>query len=146
MRQNLIDGIPDTILALAAPVIMFWTLSLFFHCLDISGWRWLDKYRIHESEEVKSRNLASRSQVFWTVFSQHVVQTLLGLVWLDAPQDISIAGCRREMEAVGEMLQRLMRWLLVPGAWEAVWELRGPAITHWLYWWGFPAAQLLLAM
>ncbi|KIJ61980.1 hypothetical protein HYDPIDRAFT_169366 [Hydnomerulius pinastri MD-312] len=146
MRQNLIGDIPDTILTLAAPVIMFWTLSLCFHCLDISSWRWLDRYRIHESEEVKSRNLASRSEVFWTVFSQHVVQSLLGYIWLDEPQEISIVACQRGMEVVGEVLRRVMTCPAVPEAWQKVWELRGAEMTHWLYWWGVPAFQLLLSM
>src|SRR6266542_1360466 len=74
-KPQLIDGIPDHFLTIAAPVIGYWYLSLFFHFLDISEWKFLDKYRIHESAEVKSKNLVTKSQVVWAVVFQQVIQT-----------------------------------------------------------------------
>ncbi|KAH7890680.1 fatty acid hydroxylase superfamily-domain-containing protein [Phlebopus sp. FC_14] len=146
MRQNLFDCVSDTILALAAPVVAYWTMSLFFHCLDMSGWKWLDKYRIHESAEVKSRNLASRSDVVWAVVLQHTIQTVLGYYWLSESLPISAAKCQREMEAVGKTLVRLVRWTVGREVGDYFLQLRGAEITHWLYWWGIPAAQVLFSL
>lgn len=146
MRQNLFDSVPDNILALAAPVFAYWLMSIFFHCLDISGWTWLDKYRIHESDEVKSRNRATRSQVFWAVILQHTLQTMLGYYWLSEPPVISPSKCMSEMEAVGRTLVRLVRWTVGSDTGNYFLELRGADLTYWLYWWGIPAAQLFFSL
>ncbi|KAN0088584.1 Fatty acid hydroxylase superfamily domain containing protein [Tylopilus felleus] len=146
MRQNLIDGIPDNMLAVAAPVVAYWSLSLFFHYLDISGWKWLEKYRIHESDEVTSRNRATRSEVFWAVIIQHTMQSLLAFYWVAEPPMISTSKCMAEMEAVGKTLVRLVRWTVGPDAGNSFLELRGVDVTHWLYWWGIPAAQLVFSL
>ncbi|KAF8324514.1 sphingosine hydroxylase [Amanita rubescens] len=87
-RKNLIDGIPDSITAVSSPLIAYWTLSMFFHFLDMSGWKWLEKYRIHESEEVTSKNLVSRSQVLLAVIVQQAIQTALGLLWIQEEERI----------------------------------------------------------
>lgn len=146
MRQDLLDGVPDNIMALVAPVVAYWSMSLFFHCLDMSGWTWLDKYRIHESDEVKSRNRATRSQVCWAVVLQHTLQTALGYYWLSDPPKMSLSKCVMEMEAVGGTLARLVRWAVGPDAGNYFLELRGADITYWLYWWGIPAAQVLFSL
>ena len=146
MRQNLFDTIPDNVLALAAPIVAYWTLSLFFYLLDASGWTWLDPYRIHESNEVKSRNRATPFQVFCAVTLQHTFQTFLGYYWLsDAPQ-ISPSRSTMEMEAVGRTLLCLIRWTVGPDVADPLWALRGVDVTHWLYWWIIPAAQLFFSM
>ncbi|KAI0636126.1 hypothetical protein C8Q77DRAFT_620869 [Trametes polyzona] len=59
-RSAIVDRLPDHYLALAVPVVAYWALGLVFHLLDISGWKWLDRYRIHDSAEVMTP-LASRS-------------------------------------------------------------------------------------
>jgi sphinganine C4-monooxygenase len=146
MRENLIDSVPDNTLAIAAPVIAYWSVSLFFHYLDRSGWRWLDKYRIHESEEISSRNRATCSEVVRAVILQHIIQTALGYYWLSEPSHISASKCMMEMEAVGKTLVRLVRWTIGPEAGEYFLELQGAEMTHWLYWWGIPAAQLLFSL
>ena len=146
VRQNLFDGILDTYLALAAPLLAYWLMSLGFYCLDVSQWRWLDKYRIHESEEVKSRNLATPREVAWAVVLQHVMQTLLGYAWLNESPEISVARCQSEMEDLGRMLVLVVRWVMGEESGLKFLELRGPEITHWLYWWGIPAMQILFAL
>lgn len=146
LRQNIFDGIPDTHIALAAPVLAYWLLSFVFYCLDISGWKWLDKYRIHESEEVKSRNLATRWEVARAVLLQHATQTVLGLAWLIESPEISVARCQSEMEALGRTLVWVVRHLLGEETGMKFLEQRGPGMTHWLYWWGIPAAQMLFAL
>ncbi|KAH7927874.1 hypothetical protein BV22DRAFT_1006187 [Leucogyrophana mollusca] len=142
LRQNILPGLSDTILALAAPVVAYWSMSLFFHFLDCSGWKWLDKYRIHESVEVKSRNLASHSDVIWAVVIQHIIQTILGYLWLTEPPEISHVRCQREMEAVGGSLVMMARRLMGDDSATRFLEARGAAMTHWLYWWGIPAFQI----
>jgi len=146
MRQNIFDSVPDNILALAAPVVAYWTMSFFFHLLDTSNWAWLDKYRIHESEEVQSRNRATPLQVFWAVVLQHTLQTVLGYLWLSTPPDISPSNCMMEMETVGKTLVHLVRWTVGTHAGGYVLERQGADITHWLYWWGIPAAQILFSL
>lgn len=146
MRQNIFDSVPDTTLTLAAPLVAYWTLSLLFHCLDISGWKWLDKYRIHESEEIKSRNIATRSEVIRAVILQHIVQTMLGYFWLSEVPRISAAICRREMEGVAKALVYMTKLVLGSHAGEAFLQRRGAEVTHWLYWWGIPAVQLLFGL
>lgn len=59
MRQNLFDGVPDDVLALATPGVAYWSTSLFFYYIDASRWTWLCKYQIHESDETKSRKCAT---------------------------------------------------------------------------------------
>lgn len=146
VRQDLFDSIPDTALTLAAPLIAYWGLSLLFHCLDISGWKWLDKYRIHESDEVKSRNRATRSEVFWAVILQHIVQTVLGYFWLSEVPRISAAACRSEMITVAKALVYAAKLVLGAQSGEAFLQRRGAEVTHWLYWWGIPAVQLVFAL
>jgi sphinganine C4-monooxygenase len=146
LRQNIFDGIPDTHIALAAPVLAYWLLSFVFYCLDISGWQWLDKYRIHESEEVKSKNLATPWEVARAVLIQHATQTVLGLAWLIESPEISVARCQSEMEGLGRTLVWIVRHLLGEETGMKFLELRGPGMTHWLYWWGIPAAQMLFAL
>ncbi|KAG2068904.1 hypothetical protein BDR04DRAFT_1157270 [Suillus decipiens] len=145
LRQNLFDGIPDTYVALVAPVLAYWILSFIFYCLDISGWKWLDKYRIHESEEVKSRNLATPWQVARAILLQHATQTVVGFTGVIEPPEISIARCQSEMEALGSTLVWVVRLVLGEQTGMTFLELRGPGMTHWLYWWGIPAAQMLFA-
>ncbi|KAF8449138.1 fatty acid hydroxylase superfamily-domain-containing protein [Boletus edulis BED1] len=146
MRQNTFDGVPDNILALAAPVVAYWSMSLIFYCLDMSGWTWLDKYRIHESDEVTSRNLATRLHVFRAVIIQHILQTILGYYWVSDPPIVSPSKCMTEMEVVGRTLVRLVRWMVGPAAGNYFLELRGADVTYWSYWWGIPAAQLLFSL
>ncbi|KAG1876656.1 hypothetical protein DFJ58DRAFT_755578, partial [Suillus subalutaceus] len=133
LRQSIFNGIPDTYVALAAPVLTFLLMSLTFHCLDISNWRWLDKYRIHESEEVKSKNLVTP----WEVARAAIFQ--------NSPE-VSVARCQSEMDGLGRTLVLVVRRLFGKEMGIKILELRGPEMTHWLYWWGIPAAQILFAM
>jgi sphinganine C4-monooxygenase len=111
-RPSLIEAFPDHLLTLAVPIIAYWSLSLFFHLLDISEWKWLDKYRIHESEEIKKRNLVGRGQVAMAVAFQQVLQTLMGLVWLEDDNigTGSVASAARLARAV-KGLQKWERFL-----------------------------------
>lgn len=153
-RPRLVDDIPDHWLTLASPIIAYWSLSLFFHFLDTSGWKWIDKYRIHDSEEVKKRNLVSRSGVVIAVIFQQIIQTLMGYVWLDE----EVTG-----NAAAEIVKGLQQWeRLVKPVVEAFLGFVGgyaglglrPAskdvlvaeVTYFVYWWGVPSFQFFCAM
>jgi len=138
---HLIDGVPDYKLALAAPVIAYWCLSLCFHGLDISGWKWLEKYRIHDSEEVQARNLVTRSEVVRTVILQQVIQTALGLISL-SDESTHVLNHAQQLRRVASFLdllvfntfrKRITPCILVHAA-------------NFLYWWGMPLLQFLGAM
>ena len=140
-KPYLINGVPDHIPTLAAPVIAYWCLSLYFHALDISGWKWLEKYRIHDSEEIQARNLATRSEVVWAVFLQQVTQTVLGLISL-SDKATHVVNHAQQLRRVASFLdslafttfgERVSPYILVHGA-------------SFLYWWGVPIFQFLGAM
>ncbi|KAF8916872.1 fatty acid hydroxylase superfamily-domain-containing protein, partial [Mucidula mucida] len=128
-RPRLIDGVPDHYVTLAAPVIAYWALCMFFHYLDTSDFKWLEKYRIHESTEVTSRNRATRTQVIWAVIFQHAIQTALGL-----------AALAEEEEFVSNhepSVQRIASFVPGPFAQE---------VAYYAYWWAIPFVQLICAM
>ncbi|KAK7056174.1 Sphingolipid C4-hydroxylase sur2 [Paramarasmius palmivorus] len=133
-RTSLIDEVPDSKLALASPVIAYWILSLFYHFLDISTWKWLERYRIHESAEVTRRNRVTKWQVVKAVVFQQFVQTLLGWFWLDE---------RHPVTNHVPNLQNLVKVI-------EVWVGGDPRVLHnsayFLYWWGIPLLQLFVAM
>lgn len=161
-RPRLIENIPDHLVTLAVPIVAYWVSSLFFHLLDVSGWKWLEKYRIHESAEVKKRNLVSRGEVIVAVIFQQVIQTLMGLVWLEE----EVVG--RGGSAMTEVVKGLQRWeRLVEPAVEALIGLVGgfakggfaesrigaagkeeivAKAAYFMYWWGVPAFQFVSAM
>jgi sphinganine C4-monooxygenase len=145
-RPALIPGIPDYFLAVGAPIFGYWGLSLFFHALDVSGWKWLVKYRIHESADVKGRNLATRSQVVWAVLLQQAIQTLLGLAWVTEGVHKGPGSWRGEMDDIGIVLVRVVTSVLGRELGGQVLQAKGPDLGYFLYWWGIPAAQFCLAM
>jgi sphinganine C4-monooxygenase len=112
---------------------------LFFHYLDSSEWKWLDKYRIHESAEIQSKNLVSRSQVIWAVIFQQVVQTVLGIFWLSDHHD---GDHVQHMHGMASFLAPIFVQIL--GREWAGKLLR--SVSYSLYWWVIPTVQLLSAM
>ncbi|RCK55167.1 Sphingolipid C4-hydroxylase SUR2 [Candida viswanathii] len=76
-QADLIEGIPDGILALIAPIVAYWGYSMFFHIIDV--YELAEKYRIHPSEEEQSRNKVTLHEVIRDVLFQHVIQTVVGL-------------------------------------------------------------------
>lgn len=121
---SLVPGIPDQFLAVLAPLPAYWVVSTFFYIIDT-----LDlfaKYRIHDSAEVKSRNRASKSDVFFAVILQQAIQTALGYWWMSNPGEP--VNPQQGMQDIAQ------------------WSGAGPAAAWWLYWWGIPTFQMLLAM
>lgn len=145
-RMNIFPSFPDYYLSLAAPVIAYWACSCFFHVLDISDWRWLDKYRIHESSEVKSRNLVTRGQVIKAVIFQQVIQTLLGLWWMEG----AVAGAA--VDHVGHManmlpvLSSIMKGTLGQAFVKQVLDGYTAELLYTMYWWVLPVGRFFLGM
>ena len=140
-NTQLVDGVPDHLLTLAAPVIGYWVLSLLFHCLDISEWKWLDKYRIHESAEVKSKNLVTKSQVVWAVIFQQLVQTALGLAVL-SEQSSHLVEHQRQLQQIATFIGSALLTLLGHETHPCV----VARVAELSYWWGIPCLQFLGAM
>ena len=79
-QKSLLPWISDGYLALALPVIAYWGFSMLFHTIDTL--KLAEKFRIHASEEVASRNKAGRLEVLCEVLFQHVMQTVTGCAML----------------------------------------------------------------
>ena len=140
-NPDLIHGVPDYIVTLAAPVLAYWCFSLFFHALDISGWKWLEKYIIHDSEQVQAGNLVTRWEVVLTVILLQVIQAALGLISL-SDKSTHVVNHAQQLCRVAYFLdslafatfgERITPYILVHAA-------------NFLYWWGVPIFQLLGAM
>lgn len=134
-RPSLVDGISDHHLALAAPIVAYWSLSLFFHYLDTRDWKSLQKYRIHDSSEVASRNRVSRSTVILAVIFQQIVQTALGLFWMDAETTAAVDHDAKTAE--------ISRWFALVFGQQS---FAPDSLSYFVYWWGIPSLQFLFAM
>ncbi|KAH9946525.1 sphingosine hydroxylase [Amylocystis lapponica] len=143
-RPALISWLPDHFAALAAPVAAYWVLSLIFHAVDVSGC--LDKYRIHDSAEVASRNLVSRGQVIRAVIFQQIVQTVLGYWWME--ESVSGAGVDHldAMLRRAPSLLRFLQWTLGEEIAGRVLETDGQLLLYALYWWAIPVAKFFFGM
>ncbi|KAI9453388.1 sphingosine hydroxylase [Lactarius psammicola] len=145
--NSLVPGLSDSLLAVILPVLAYWFTSALFHLLDISNWAWLDRYRIHDSAEVSSRNRATRPEVFRAVVFQQALQTALGYVWLsDAPEHTDHPAA---MRAVAGALSSSFGVLFLSPSGEQAYPLfrdASPRLAYLLYWYLIPAAQLVLAM
>lgn len=69
----------DAEIALIAPVVVFWTLSLIFHLFD--EFKLFQNYKLM-TEEKAQKNIATRSEVVRTVLLHHAIQLGTGLLTL----------------------------------------------------------------
>lgn len=143
-KPTILESVSDEVLSLISPVATYWVYSLFFHVLDSVDATALNKYRIHESAEVKARNLVSRWSCFaWVVFQQ-IIQTTLGYWWLDSSDE----GTNFLTDVVSIRHGVVFSAKLLLGETTALKFLRayGPASVWFAYWWAIPTAQLFFAM
>ncbi|GAA5823011.1 hypothetical protein JCM11251_004456, partial [Rhodosporidiobolus azoricus] len=142
-RDEFIPGMSDKILTLVAPVVAYWGLSLFFTVIDNLGWDCLERYRIHEPEEVTSKNKVTVREVLIAVIFQHVVQTLAGYFWLDDEEEaFDHAG---DLNRWG---RRIARLAVATGGVKAGGQFMaryGVTATRWLYWYAIPTLRLTWA-
>ncbi|KAH3661187.1 hypothetical protein OGAPHI_006594 [Ogataea philodendri] len=78
-KTDLVEGLPDGILAAIAPVVAYWVYSSFYHIIDV--YELAEKYRIHPSEEMLTRNTVTVAVVVRDVIFQHIIQTVAALVF-----------------------------------------------------------------
>ncbi len=145
-ESRLVSLLPDNLLSLAAPIIAYWVSSLFFHALDCSNAQWLQKYRIHESAEVKSRNLASRGQVIQAVVVQHILQTMIGLWWMEHQPTGDEVNHLANMAGQASFLVPVLQRLFGNKEGAQWWLTHGHEAVYFVYWWAIPMAKLLFAM
>lgn len=139
-KASVVDGFSDHHLSLALPIIGYWAVSLFFHTLDISGWKWVEKYRIHNVPSNQVRNVVTRTHVALAVIFQQIVQTALGLVSL--PDDAIEFDHAGQMLAIASRAYPVMKVVL--GSQNASNML--PDAAYYIYWWGIPVAQFFFGM
>ncbi|KAG8992442.1 hypothetical protein FRB95_005195 [Tulasnella sp. JGI-2019a] len=154
---SLLPGLPDKILALISPLIFYWVFSLFFHLLDVYStrppfsWMNIERYRIHDNEEMKAKNQVTPNQVFRAVVIQQILQTVLGYWWLEddvpgsmdapTPVEVHVDAMLRLAPAVVRVASILL------GNVTAANLIRnyGNAILWTVYWYLIPMAQIFLA-
>ncbi|KAF7365579.1 Sphingosine hydroxylase [Mycena venus] len=137
-KSSLVIGVPDHHLALAAPIVSYWLLALFFHYLDTRNWKGLKRYRLHNSDEVASRNRVSPTAVFWTVILQQMLQTVLGYMLLGQVH-IPILDHKAKVAYIVQQLGTILGI-----------DLHAQPIllrfAYFLYWWSIPLFQFLVGI
>lgn len=148
-RPSLLSFVSDRYLALAMPNITYWLLSLVFHVLDTIQLPYFESKRLHDSPEVLSRNRVTMKEVVKAVIFQQVIQTILGLVWLEDDEVLLKRDHYRdhlgEMATLAPKVAGSMMLALGQRTAEDLLRNHGAAIVRWVYWWGIPTARILFA-
>lgn len=146
-RPSIIPGFADRYLSVLAPFAVYWLFSLFFHTLDSLHSPWLEQFKLHEPEEVKSKNRVTVREVIKAVVLQQVLQTGLGLVWLeeDDPLKGPFRNHRADLEVYARWTSKIVVGVLGKGWGSQVLRAQGPEMASWMYWWGVPILQYLFA-
>lgn len=147
-QPSIIPGLSDKMLSVISPLISYWALSLLFHVLDVYGtdWAWLARYRIHESAEVKSKNLVTKWDVVVAVVFQQVVQTILGILFVEGEESALIDHTANMSRMSPILVQSTLLFYGDPRIAQARLEVWGATVLHFIYWWFIPAAQMLFAL
>jgi sphinganine C4-monooxygenase len=147
-NPSILPGISDKTLSIISPFVAYWVYSLLFHALDTWGANsaWLDRYRIHESAEVRSRNLVTKWQVVLAVLLQQVFQTILGVLFVEGEESASVDHTAKMTGLSPILVQSTLLWLGNPYVAQARLEYWGSTALHFIYWWAIPTAQILFAL
>ncbi|KAI0788822.1 sphingosine hydroxylase [Abortiporus biennis] len=146
-HPEIIEGVPDWVTSLVAPTVTYWIVSLVFQLLDSSDAEWLKRYRLHESEEVQSKNLVSKFTVFQAVIFQQIIQNLAGYWWMDKDA-VSGAGVDH-LSAMTALLPRVYFFLsraLGDSATAEVLKNYADTILYLVYWWFIPVGRFFFGM
>lgn len=139
---QLLPWISDLHLSLFATFAVYWLTSFIFETIDWSGLAMFERHRIHEPEEVTKRNKVTKLQVVRMVLLQQAIQTVLGLVCLpDEHERLTMQGARESMVRYCQVIS----WVIGQRTTLRVLSVAGKEGVEWLYWWGVPIAQFLLA-
>lgn len=110
----------------------------------------VERYRIHESEEMKTRNKVTPREVLSAVIFQQVIQTLAGYWWIpdDAqhPPVMSLAEHGRAMQAYAPWVLRVLQVLLGDVTAARLMKPYGSHLVYCVYWWLVPIFQAFLAL
>jgi sphinganine C4-monooxygenase len=147
-RESLFPGLSDSTASLLATVMSYWVTSLSYHVLDISGWKWLEKYRMQESDEVTSRNQVTKGQVVRKVAFQQFLQTIFGYIWFNLFSNpmTELRNHAAEMSKLYTTVSRFAPYLLGERLTQLLLNAYGPEIAYGLYWWAIPIGQFLIAL
>ena len=138
----------DFWLSLLAPVIAHWLTCAFFEILDRGNWKWLRKYKIHESSEVTSRNKVTKSHVLVAVIVQHIIQVALGYAWLDTNGEtgVPIPVHVPRMEAMAPTILRFLEVVVGHQFAAYLWLHKAQDLVYYVYWWSIPLTQLFAGL
>jgi sphinganine C4-monooxygenase len=142
---QIFPSISDASLSLLAPILAYWLYSLFFYFLDTSNFRFLDRYRIHESKEVQSRNAVTVREVIVAVVFQQVIQTVLGVFLLE---ETARAGTSwfGDVSWVSWLVDSIMMVVFGRRVADQILEANGARMVWWTFWWGIPIAQITFGL
>lgn len=147
-NPQLWSAMSDFWISILGPVAAYWLLSGLFEILDRGDWEWLQKYRIHESSEVTSRNTVTKQQVVAAVIFQQVIQIALGHFWMDPTVKtggpISIHVPR--MEAIAPTVLRSLEALFGRRLAAFLWHHKAQDLVYYVYWWAIPLVQLFAGL
>ncbi|KAI0463855.1 hypothetical protein LJB42_002863 [Komagataella kurtzmanii] len=132
-RPDLIQGVPDGILSLCVPIVLYWSYSTFFHIVDT--YELAEKYRIHPSEEVLQRNKVTLRVVIQDVIVQHIIQTLVGLVFYKLDPVPTTGYEQREMWYLKQRLPPFFKWN----------DTIANLFVYYGYWYGLSATKIIIA-
>jgi len=144
-RPDLMSLMPDKYLSIAIPVAVYWLCAIPFDILDYFSPASLEKYRIHDSAEVQSKNRVSKSRVIGTVLLQQVLQVVLALWWLEDDSNSKLNHAQTIQSIQAFLTQGILRLLGAENAHRFA-STTGPSLASWLYWWGIPCLQFVWAM
>ena len=145
--SQLLPGISDAHLALALPIIAYWTVSFIYHVIDT--YDLLPQYRLHPSAEVAKKNRVGRWECLRDVLIQQILQTAAGLLYihlspaehvLNAEEGIEIWTLRfKTVQRVGSLL----RPLGLDTSTHEDWEIQLASVVHHIL---YPALQFVIAI
>jgi sphinganine C4-monooxygenase len=144
-RSDLLPSLmSDKVLFVVAPVVAYWSFSLFWTFIDWLQWDCFERYRIHEPEEIKSKNKVTVREVLVAVFVQHALQTIAGYLWMVGDEEVmDYAG---ELNRWGARLAKVVVPVAGTKTGGAALAKYGQEATRLLYFYGLPAVKLSWAM
>lgn len=147
-RPSILPQITDKTFAVWGPIIAYWVYSLLFHALDTWGanWKWLAKYRIHESAEVKAKNIVSRRDVVLAVLVQQAFQVTMGYIFMEEDNSVTVDHTAKMRWMSPILVQSTLLYLGDPHAAQARLQVFGPSTLYFIYWWLIPTVQMLFAL
>lgn len=148
-RPSIVPYFGDRYLSVVSPFVIYWVMSLIFMTLDALAPHWpaLERQRIHESAEVQRKNRVTPKEVVKAVVFQQIIQTALGLVWLedDDPMKGPFRDHAADLARYAGWTSRVAVGVLGRDLGSRMLKASGTEVASWMYWWGVPIAQFVFA-